>query len=314
MTQLFSHDQDASDERTEDYQREDQSQNLQQNTCEDKSAKLVLSDTLSPGLTSGLYPQFILFGDSITQFGQDEIQPALQKLYARRMDIVNRGLSGYTSTMALQTIPHFLPCTYPAPQPWNPQFPIPPIKLMTVFFGANDACLPGNSQHLPLKEYVTSLRRIINYKVLKRHGTKVIIIVPPPVNEHQMGKPLTRKAWHTACYAQAARNLGRELRIPCVDIWSAFLRETGPAYQDPLPPPPSYQFSEDDDSRIPGSIELPLNDCLQALLVDGLHLTSRGYEILYNELVRTIESELPDFAAQHLPSVYKEWEDCFGGK
>ena len=50
------------------------------------------------------WPRFVLLGDSLSQnaFDQDGSGTALQNLYQRRMDILNRGFSGYpTETCAL---------------------------------------------------------------------------------------------------------------------------------------------------------------------------------------------------------------------
>lgn len=74
------------------------------------------------------YGKFVLFGDSITQFSctQYGFHPALQNVYIRKLDVINRGFSGYNSEHARQILPKILESETN-------------IKLMTIFFGTNDA-------------------------------------------------------------------------------------------------------------------------------------------------------------------------------
>jgi hypothetical protein len=78
-------------------------------------------------------PQFVLFGDSITQRGWEDRGWAagLADAYGRKADVINRGYSGYNSRWAL----HLLDRVFPAA-------PAPPPELATVMLGANDAALP----------------------------------------------------------------------------------------------------------------------------------------------------------------------------
>lgn len=84
-------------------------------------------------LTTAMRPQFITFGDSITQRG---FAPGwtglLADAYQRRADVINRGYSGYNSRWALQLMDRVFP----------PTSVVPPPRLVTIFFGANDAALP----------------------------------------------------------------------------------------------------------------------------------------------------------------------------
>lgn len=84
--------------------------------------------------TTVMRPQFVTFGDSITQRG---FEPGwgslLANAYQRRADVVSRGYSGYNSRWALQLLDAVFP---------QPSAAAPPPRLATVFFGANDAALP----------------------------------------------------------------------------------------------------------------------------------------------------------------------------
>lgn len=77
-------------------------------------------------------PQFVLFGDSITQksFSPGGWGAAVADAYQRKADVVNRGYSGYNSRWAL----HLLGRVFPAERAGD-------TALATVFFGANDAAL-----------------------------------------------------------------------------------------------------------------------------------------------------------------------------
>lgn len=82
---------------------------------------------------AAMRPQFVLFGDSITQrgFAPGGWAAALADRYQRRVDVINRGYSGYTSRWALQLLDRVFPSAAAAP-----------VSLAVVWFGANDAALP----------------------------------------------------------------------------------------------------------------------------------------------------------------------------
>ena len=108
------------------------------------------------------------FGDSITQHGYDPSTcgwvSSLSHIYQRRMTILNGGLSGYSSDQAL----HILPQVLPPPEQVN-------IKLLIIFFGANDARLPGTGeasspdQHVPKEAYKRNLRGIVTSDCVRAH-------------------------------------------------------------------------------------------------------------------------------------------------
>ena len=134
-------------------------------------------------------------------------------MFIRRLDIINRGFSGYTTSQALLAFPQF------APKPEQAT-----VRFLTIFFGANDACLPGSptGQHVPLKEYTSNLRRLIQMARDAFPGVRIMLISPPPVNEYQleasdlvkygMTEP-RRTAEHTKRYAEACRDVRAECRF-----------------------------------------------------------------------------------------------------
>lgn len=88
---------------------------------------------------------------------------------------------------------------------------------------------------------------------------KILVITPPPVNEYQLvpanasNPDPTRTASNTRLYAEAAREVAGSLGVPVVDIWTRFMEAAGWQVGQPLP----------------GSREIPNNDKLQNLFVDG---------------------------------------------
>lgn len=59
---------------------------------------------------------------------------------------------------------------------------------VTVFFGANDSCLPPSGQHVPLEEYRHNLERTLDY-IRAECGSEVpIIILTPPAIDLSLWK------------------------------------------------------------------------------------------------------------------------------
>jgi isoamyl acetate esterase len=103
-----------------------------------------------------LRPSIVLFGDSITQqaFGVDgKIGWAslLAADYTRRADVINRGYSGYNTKMAIDLLPSIFPKATDGSG----------ILFCAIFFGANDATLLGERQHVPIEQYAKNLETII---------------------------------------------------------------------------------------------------------------------------------------------------------
>lgn len=77
------------------------------------------------------------------------------------MDVVLRGYSGYNTRWALKVIEK----VFPAAEGDNSTKTEDPLAV-TVFFGANDACLPDRCsalQHVPLEEYKRNLYSILSF-------------------------------------------------------------------------------------------------------------------------------------------------------
>jgi isoamyl acetate esterase len=183
--------------------------------------------------------------------------------------IVLKIISGYTSRNALHVLPRFMPDTSRATirlmvlsltASSSSQFSVLTLEQM-IFFGANDACLPGSSQHVPVDQYCKMLESLCQHPSVAAHNPKIILVTPPPVNEYQLSindalngcTAPSRTAANTKRYADACRKVGEKLGLPVVDLWHAFMMEAGWKEGEPLE----------------GSKETESNRILQQLLLDG---------------------------------------------
>lgn len=141
---------------------------------------------------------------------------------------------------------------------------LPKVRLMTIWFGANDACLPGSKQHVSLDKYSENLSQLIHMVTDSKSdfhspGTKIILITPPPINVQQWGarlaaddppKALDRAFDITAKYAQAVRDVAAKEGVLIVDAFQALWSAAGQE-----------------------------ESALTKFLSDGLHLTADGYTV-----------------------------------
>lgn len=219
-------------------------------------------------------PRLVLFGDSITElsFASGGWGAALTDRFARQADVVLRGLSGYNTRWALKVLPRAMEGAAGAGA--DP-------AAVTVFFGANDASLPDQvqaHQHVPLKEYQSNLRAICAYFKERWPSTAVILITPPPIYEPARIRDMygdddpsrqpERSNEAAGAYAQACIDVATELNHPVIDIWTK-MQEF-----------PDWQTSA---------------------LSDGLHFTPVGNKILFEEVVKTLETSI-GFSQERLPS------------
>ena len=129
--------------------------------------------------------KIVLFGDSITQQAfstkHSGWAAAVNDAYQRKVDIVNRGYSGYNTRWASQLV-HEVSSHFASGSPANGR------DILTIFFGANDASLADGTaaaQHVPIAEYKANLGKLIDF-VRSDHGSRapqIVLITPPPVHE-----------------------------------------------------------------------------------------------------------------------------------
>ena len=115
---------------------------------------------------------------------------------------------------------------------------------------------------MPIPQFTSNLIKIITHPAVKAHNARLIIITPPPINEYQtwitdQAKGYTvarRTAGRTKSYADAAREVGKDLNIPVLDMWMLVMLKAG---------------WTPGDEPMPGSRLLPENPVLMELLRDG---------------------------------------------
>ncbi|CAM6100682.1 unnamed protein product [Calypogeia fissa] len=209
-----------------------------------------------------LRPQIILFGDSITQksFTTDGWGAHLVAQYARKVDVVLRGYSGYNTRWATYLLDKI--------------FPIPsanPPLVVTVFLGANDAALPDRAckdSHVPLIEYTENLHRIVAHLKKQSNSTHIVLITPPPVDitgrqvyarslYGDKVDPLPERTNETTrLYAEACVAVAKETGANVLNIWSIFQQT---------------------------------DNWGEKFLCDGLHFTREGNVRLFEELRNLLE-------------------------
>jgi isoamyl acetate esterase len=141
------------------------------------------------------------------------------------------------------------------------------IVLLTrskaVLFGSNDACFleAQNGQHVPLDEYKKNLVKLLTHPAVEAHKPRLLLVTPPPIEERRLEHrvksqgylKLNRSNTVTKQYADASREVARDMKVTCVDLWTAFMSKAGWQPGDPL-----Y-----------GSQHLPENDAIRGLIHDG---------------------------------------------
>ncbi|KAF1981164.1 GDSL Lipase/Acylhydrolase family protein [Aulographum hederae CBS 113979] len=243
---------------------------------------------------------FFLFGDSITQHGYNQDRgfgwtAQLSEAYIRRLTVVNAGLSGYNSDQALIQLPALIP---------SPSHGV--IRIMTVFFGANDSRLPdtiGTPQHVPLDRYKENLRKIVTHTLVRAHRPRIILITSPPIDEelceaHDLSNGIDqvrRRAAVTRTYADAVKEVGKATDVVVFDLWSLFMERVGWKEGMPLAGEKSTHASQ--QSGLP------------TLLRDGLHLTPDGNRIVFEGLLRLIQRTWPDQSPDSLDFTVPKWDD-----
>lgn len=230
-------------------------------------------------------PKLVLFGDSITQHANDQVgfalAPALQSHYARKMDIVTRGFSGYNTNHAVYTLPEVLDAD-------NAKSGI--IKLIVIFMGTNDAAF--NFQGVPIDTYKANLQKLID--LAKSYNIKVILVGPTlhgraeciAASESQGLDPNFSDTIATRKYADVAAGVAAASGVPFLDLWYVFQKYGGWSTDDLI------------------ANKVPLGE----LLPDGIHFSPKAYEIYYNELINVIGKSYPELKAEELPLYFPSYD------
>lgn len=210
----------------------------------------------------GMYKRLILFGDSITQFGSHGLA-LLQDRYQRRLDVVNRGFSGYNSNHAVVLLPKILE---------------QPLDLIVIFFGTNDAAF--TKQHVDVEQYTKNIEEMV--RVSKRHA-KVVVVGP---GLHDKNWAIANKDINfstngeTRRYSAAAKAVAMQEKVPFVDLWEE-MKNAGGWLEEAL-------LKDEVD--------------IKRFLSDGIHYTPEAYKLYFEALARAID-KYPEFKPELIPMV-----------
>ena len=212
-------------------------------------------------------PSIILFGDSITEqaFGWrgDDFPPVdfgwaslLAADYARRADVLNRGFSGYTSRHAVDMLPRVF------------AGPLPSCLFCTVFFGANDAALPGELQHVPVNEYGQNLVTIVQHirETLDSNDFPILLITPPPF--HAEAWMALKQFDSPGRDNDVAKRYGNKVKEVAADLENCAVVDAW--------------------TLLEGSLENRM-----AYLSDGLHLNEAGNRVLHQGIMQVLRKDFP---------------------
>ncbi|SCU91185.1 LAME_0E11562g1_1 [Lachancea meyersii CBS 8951] len=228
------------------------------------------------------YQKFLLFGDSITEFAfntrpdeeagdQFALGAALCRDYTRRLDIIQRGFSGYTSRWALHLLPKILENERSSE-----------IVMSTIFFGTNDSASAGK-QRVDLPEFTENITKMVH--MLKERMIKPILIGPAlhdrerwtALKPDQVDQGILRSNENNKKYSEALQRIAIEEEIPFVNLYEAFKTQGGDRWQE--------------------------------LLCDGVHYSGKGYKVFYHELLKAIRSAFPELAPENIAYKLPGWRD-----
>ncbi|KAL1605702.1 hypothetical protein SLS59_003505 [Nothophoma quercina] len=254
-------------------------------------------------------PQFVLFGDSLIEWGFDEHNEGfgwfLERQYGDKVDIKNEGQAGYTSTRLLPDFNRIIACAT-APN-------APSTFLFTIFLGANDACFVGDTEYVPLPSFEANIRFFVE-TILTQDAmpdTKIILITPPPINisspdakgkdideiEELNASKWEQRGYRTYMskkrYAERIMQIAREYeetgRVVGVDFWGDLTKARMKEVKE-----------EYDERKLPGSGLYGARDFGEEYFTDGLHLDKKGYNVLSKALYETMVAKWPDLAPDNL--------------
>ena len=222
--------------------------------------------------------KILLFGDSITEqsYTQEHgfgLAAALQHEYFRKLQVVVRGYGGYNTEHARW----ILNPTLDAEAAGGSR-----IRLVVIFFGTNDAA-QNEQQHVRLERYAENVR--FQASEALRRKVPIILVGPAVVDEHKTNGD--RATLTNLAYSNAVGKIAKELGLPFVDLWHAFLESKGWNEGDPIP------------GKLGDQADLNLDD----LLTDGIHFSGTGYRVWYDLLRETIRQEHPELRTENLRTI-----------
>ncbi|ORZ15565.1 SGNH hydrolase-type esterase domain-containing protein, partial [Lobosporangium transversale] len=222
----------------------------------------------------------VVLADSISKYGYTHATHgwigSLADEWAGRADVILRGFPGYNTHWIKSIFPDLL-----HQESKSAAGGVEPVKLVVVALGTDDASFPHTRQHVALGAYKENLRSIIssirfpdspNYSP----HTQVVLVTPAPVHDVMWeasvtaaNKRLDRSNNVTKEYADACVEVGQELKVPVVNLWS------------------------DIQCQVEGTCMLHESTQLEDYIMDGLHLKRMGNDVLYKGILNAVAEHYP---------------------
>lgn len=211
------------------------------------------------------YKKVFLIGDSLIELSTDPLNTfplgsALAHLFRRRADVLNRGLSGYSSK--------WMGSQFERIKAELTRFGPNQVFMVVILIGTNDSVLPGNPHHVPVEDFRTTLHDLIQNLLKLAPFAAIIVVSPPPCSptllnskNSKLSKSGRARSNDTVeSYVTAIRDVISTIDSPLVrlvDIYNAFTK-----------------------SNLP----------IETYLSDGVHLNGEGYKVLFINIIETLRS------------------------
>ncbi|KAF2803074.1 SGNH hydrolase [Mytilinidion resinicola] len=264
-------------------------------------------------------PKIVLFGDSLTDWAFNEYNAGfgwvLEEEYKGKAELTDCVCTNrYTSSMLA---PNFEKIISRAKNP-----NAPPTLLFTIFLGANDACLPPWSGHVPLDKYEANLRAfvetILSTKAMT--DTKIVLITPPPINirESLPDSPIGsnsedlqasleeekkargyRTYMNKKQYAEKVMEIAESYvaltdRVIGLNFWKSLI-DTALEQQGRLNAEDAY-----DENKLPGCGLPGAKEFKKGFFTDGLHFGPLAYKLLSEDLITAVLQKWPELGKYKL--------------
>jgi len=171
---------------------------------------------------------------------------------------------------------------------------VPKVRLLTIWFGANDAALPFSGQHIPINEYEANLTTLVDMVVSPESAwyspdTRIVLINPPPLANGQWEallaakqppEKMNRDSNVTKEYAEKVVEVAKKKGVAVADVHTAIWDAAGRHEEG-----------------------------LQKYLSDGLHLTDDGYKVVSEILTQVVHERYPELHPDKLQTVFAPWDE-----
>lgn len=219
---------------------------------------------------SGARPKRVfLIGDSLIELSFDPLNSfplgsALSHAFRRRADVLNRGLSGYSSKWMGSQFERVK----------KEMMEDPEVFMVVLMIGTNDSVLKGNPHHVDIFEFERNVSKMVKEITNVAPSAAVIVVTPPPCSMAMINDPNSK-------LSQSGKARSNE----AVELYASVLRKI-------------VRNADGQMVRI-ADLHLELSDKkVEEYLSDGVHLNGNGYKTLFILIFSALES-----LKQHVVSI-----------